>query len=483
MVEIRSREDLEEWLEDRPNTWAQILTVRTALRGLPFGFLARQSEGDYNNYCLGIFRTLCMAWASNNWPSRNMHYAALVAVQELTNTVGLMRRSDRSIYDASVDLAYATYSAGYFEFGVVNAGDAIAAVADAGEIYDLSFAALIWQAVSDDCNWLLSQRDQRKAAGALAYQSLWRGRDLAAWESIRLRALHSVNELDISFSVWVEWYDGRIVGRRSSFYIPGDVYEIEDAPILARLSSQSDEDFWGKGAYFVNTTLQSWIDEARARAVPPDSSAPDPEAISAKLLESASPQARIVDGKLDAVPNALFDAPQYSDNLADLPTEMQAFLAVLELSLPRNCPSVIRNCIKGYADELLVRGNRPIVNILTGMASAITAQFWLIGPGADQQEPETWQVRHPEEWDSGTADLFRTFFKKHRDLITHFPLNVEREELIAATRIDEVKASGATLLDPIQAVNDLIIGLNKDGLATDNIMQIMDAHLRYARSC
>lgn len=160
---------------------------------------------------------------------------------------------------------------------------------------------------------------------------------------------------------------------------------------------------------------------------------------------------------------------------------MQAFLTVIAESLPPNCPIVMRNCINGYAQELLVRGNRPIVNILTGMASAIVAQFWIVSEGDDQQNPEKWQVRHPEEWDSGTVNLLRTFFKKHIDLITHFPLNDEREEFLKATPIDEAKASGPTLLNPIQAINELVIGLHKDGLATDNIVQIMDAHLRYAR--
>lgn len=70
------------------------------------------------------------------------------------------------------------------------------------------------------------------------------------------------------FGVWSDWFDRRISGQRAAFNISGDDFHNEDRTILLRLADATDEDFWGKGALHVNTTLQGWIDEARARAMP-----------------------------------------------------------------------------------------------------------------------------------------------------------------------------------------------------------------------
>jgi len=440
MIEIRSPEQLEKWLEDKPKDWAQIIAVRVAMRALPF--IGTATEDWLKRCALLLMRANATSWATLSYPAHDMANAATYAT---------------AADDAA---AYAAYAA---------SANAPAAAADA-----------VWRSVSEDCRWLSEHAKRADAVRVLTGHSLWREQPSvpfdAAWKGLRQKLL----TIDTSYAVWIEWFDRRIKGEAAMFDIPGDTDRAEDLQILIRLADATDKGFWDRGAKFVNPTLQGWIDEARARAAPP---APTNTrtTISEKLLESASPQAQITDGKLDAVPNAVFDKPRYSDSLADLPSEMQAFLAVLDRSLQPNCPSIIRNCIKGYSDELLLRGNRPIVNILSAMASAISAQLWIQPDATDRQNPDVWQVRHADEWDAGTVDLFRAFFKHHLDLINHFPMNAEREALIAATPIDEVKASGATLLDPINAVTGLILDLFKEGAATNNIVRIVEAHARYSR--
>lgn len=511
MVEIRSREDLEQWLEDKPRDWAQTIALRAALRALPF--ISSASSEWLTTYAPTVLRSIAVAWCARSNPAHDIAesaYRAVCAAADASSYVTVTidpvpNYEPAAAGSAAAAVSFATEAcfagiapsafsrddatnhAGFAALYAADAASAAATYAASAVTFDdtaVTFSAnatadAFWNAIDADCIWLIN--NPQDGARTLSTLSLWSrpppSHFFAAWADLQQKML----AVDVTNSIWIEWFDRRIKGDSAFFDIPGDKDGQEDQKIQLQIVEATDQDFWSKGTNIVNDTLQGWLSEARARVAYLAQAPIDLDAIGAKLLESASPQARVIDKKLDAVPNALFDAPKYSDSLADIPSEMHAFLAVLEQSLPLNCPNIIRNCIKGYADELMVRGNRPIVNILTGMASAIAAQFWLIGPDADQQEPETWQVRHPEEWDNGTVDLFRTFFKKHRDLITHFPLNVEREELIAATPIDEVKASGAALLDPIQAVNDLIIGLNKDGLATDNIVRIMDAHLRYAR--
>jgi hypothetical protein len=240
----------------------------------------------------------------------------------------------------------------------------------------------------------------------------------------------------------------------------------------------------GKGHEYVNATLKGWLDEARARLAPPEILGPaklpqNPTQIAAALQQQASPQAQIIDGKLDAGPNTVFDKPQYSDNLADLPSELLAFTDVILNSLPRNCQPVVRHCFSGFRDEMLVRGNRPILNIVKAMAASLMAQLY--GAPDLALSPDQWELKSPLEWDAGMDSMFASFFKGYHDLIHHFPLDIDREEFIATTPIDELAASGTALTGPVDAVAAMIVDLGKQGFATENIVRIIEAHQLYNR--
>ena len=124
---------------------------------------------------------------------------------------------------------------------------------------------------------------------------------------------------------------------------------------------------------------------------------------------------------------------------------------------------------------MLARGTQPIVSIVKGMASAIAAQVWIAPDEADKDDPDAWVLKDPREWEAGTADLFRTFFKAHLDLITHFPLDPEREAMLAATPIDEVAASDKALTDPIDKVTDLILGTTAQLATLPQVQDLMTA--------
>ena len=58
-VKITTRQELEEWLEDKPDEWAHVVALRVALRVLPFACLSPQVIGDYLalKYPLQLLRT------------------------------------------------------------------------------------------------------------------------------------------------------------------------------------------------------------------------------------------------------------------------------------------------------------------------------------------------------------------------------------------------------------------------------------------
>lgn len=190
-----------------------------------------------------------------------------------------------------------------------------------------------------------------------------------------------------------------------------------------------------------------------------------PKQLRKTLAKQASPEVRLLDDKIDAGPNSLFDKPLVDMDLAELPSNLRALLKVLIGSLPDNTPLIVRNCLNGYNEHLLERGTQPIVGTVDPFAEAVRAQI----------------VADAGYWDAGLESLFADFLKRHELLITHFPLNPERELLVAETPIDEVKASGSILLEPVEAVAKAMAKLKLADLTTEDFDRVEEAHKAFGR--
>jgi hypothetical protein len=482
---IAKQIELREWLEVKPRDWAQIIAVRAAMRALPFIHRApAQWLGDFADRPI---LAVAMSWAARNVPARDMADADRAAAAAAAADAVRIAASEAGAADAfaasrpAFAAAHAAARAAAADADdAVYVADAAAYVAEAAA----AARALSWSAVSDDCDWLDRHAVERNATRILSRRSLWLGQRPDWWRAEQLQFERALRGLDQSYAVWIDWFERRVRGERAAFDIPGDRYRKEDKAILIRLAEARDEDFWDQGAAYVNATLQQWIEEARERVAKhaaDASEAPDRDAIAKALEEQASPEARIVDGKLDAGPNRRFDEPRYSGDLAELPSIQIATISAVLDCLPPNAAAVVKRCLAGYRDELIVRGNRPIVNILKAMGSAIRAEIFDDSAFDSPDEPEQWVMRDAREWDAGTGDLFRSFFRFHLVLLAHFPLDPEREALIAATPIDEAAAMGPALTEPVDAVADLILALADKGFATDNIVRIIEAHRLHNR--
>lgn len=190
-----------------------------------------------------------------------------------------------------------------------------------------------------------------------------------------------------------------------------------------------------------------------------------PQELRKTLAEQSSPDVGVRDEKIDAGPNILFDKPLVDMDLAELPSNLRALLKVLLGSLPNNAPLVVRHCLNGYNEHLLERGAQPIVGTIDPFAAAVRAQI----------------VADAGLWDAGLESLFESFFKRHELLITHFPLNPQRELLIAETPIDEVLASGDNLLDPVEAVSEAMEALKSADLTTEDFNRVEEAHKAFSK--
>ncbi len=267
MVEITSRKDLDIWLGGKPSDWAQVIAARAALRALPHAFQSNVPDDWAAKFALMLFRANAISWAARSFPTHDMERAAHAAAEAARPA-----RPAHAAYAAADNAAYA--AAAYTAY-VAAAADAARAAfgaaftADAADVAVGAAYAVFWNNIAADCDWLEKSSDGATAARRLTREPLWLRDAPNGWSSGWNNATARLLTLDSSYQVWIDWYNRRITGEDAAFDIPGDANRTEDKNILIKLADATNEDFWDKGATYVNTTLQSWIDEARARVVPP----------------------------------------------------------------------------------------------------------------------------------------------------------------------------------------------------------------------
>ena len=176
MVEIKSKYDLEVWLEDKPRAVSLLMAARAALRVIPaFSSAHGGKQEKSSDVSLAGFRADAIAWAA---------------------AVGYEREAAIAAADAAYAAADAVYTAAY--------------AADAGS------AAAIWETISLDAS--LWDGDLAAFEQAIAAAPLFRIRpedmregkwEATAWPEFR----QILEEDDKNWQVWIDWYDDRFHGR------------------------------------------------------------------------------------------------------------------------------------------------------------------------------------------------------------------------------------------------------------------------------
>lgn len=188
----------------------------------------------------------------------------------------------------------------------------------------------------------------------------------------------------------------------------------------------------------------------------------------AQLAKVASPAPLLAaDGRLDAGANSIYDEPGNSDDLPTLPIRQRAIIKSILSDLPGNSPRYLKTTLQSYDDELKVRGAQPILGLLKDMFEIIAAA---VGDPVAQQE---WLA-------PGLQKAFEKVAENHRTLVSHFPLDPEREEVYAQTLVEEGEASGHSLSGPFQQVAQAAQDANRAGLATDDFLKVVDKMAEFA---
>jgi hypothetical protein len=188
-----------------------------------------------------------------------------------------------------------------------------------------------------------------------------------------------------------------------------------------------------------------------------------------QLAMVASPAPSLApDGRLDAGPNTVYDAAQNSDDLPTLPLRQRAIIKTILSDLPGNSPKYLKTSLQSYEDELEVRGAQPILGLLKDMFEIIDAA---VGDPSAQQD-----------WlGPGLRKAFEKVAVNHHTLVSHFPLDPERENLYARTLVEENEATGNSLSEPFRQVAQATQNANEAGLTTDDFLRITDKMAEFAK--
>ncbi|TXG83274.1 MAG: hypothetical protein E6R12_08595 [Sphingomonadales bacterium] len=258
--------------------------------------------------------------------------------------------------------------------------------------------------------------------------------------------------LAASLPLIADWYDRRLQGAATAFNLPPDA----DLAVIQRIAAARDE-LWDLDPRAINDTIAGWIEEARAEVTP------DPVT---RLAEIASPDVSKQDDKLHAGPNPRYDKADYAPGLADLPAMLRSLAQTLLNAAPGNLPAPVRQSLTQYLDHLRDYGAAPILGLLQDAMDIATDGL----EGSDL-----------ESWEPGLGKALERFKKRHAEFLSHYPLNPERETILASIALDEEKITNTLLRDIADNLKEISTQLKTIQGTTEEFDKILAAQQQIIR--
>jgi hypothetical protein len=289
--ELRTREEFEAWLKDKPRKFSIVLAARAALRVLPLvsrRALAEMVDRDERFELLlrvtsAVFRALAIGRAAARYPTRRIDRAD-AADAYTADAYAAYADTYADTYAADDDAAAAAAAAD----AAYTAADADAADANADAAYAADAAAL---AADDDDAWRTLSRDTRfladgGAPNALAVEPLWLD-GAPKWAAAAWARLRDALPESEHWEVWIDWYEARLKKSRWS-----------EKKELIYVSVPLD--VWEQGHVAANTWIYEELQTLKRKKPRPTNEALDGREF---VEQSPAPTSfRIVGDKIDAAP-------------------------------------------------------------------------------------------------------------------------------------------------------------------------------------
>ena len=233
-LSFERREQLETWLIKQARETAVIIAARASLRVLPLVFDSRRvfaTPLSFLELTAATFRATALAWTAARYLFDVSELGRASAAAAASRAAALASASPAaaavSLSSASAVAAAGTASFGAYAF----ATDATARTAVARAIYANNddpmpgADAPYWEATTADAQFI----EDGGAVAALADRKLWLV-DAPRWATQAPDAFARALPSDQNWSVWLEWYERRLRGRRMS-----DEYELIFATVPQEL--------------------------------------------------------------------------------------------------------------------------------------------------------------------------------------------------------------------------------------------------------
>ncbi|KAA0586784.1 hypothetical protein J2848_003714 [Azospirillum lipoferum] len=269
-VRVTSEDELHDWLSDKPESWAQVIASRVALRVLPL--IGSVTEAKFSGKMAPERRVISVARAN---------FMSFVACAQRSHKS--INAAAGFIDSADASDAYAAFIAAYTAYAAYASGDFAAAdlAANTAAVAARINPDVIWRSVSDDATWLKTTDESPppERGALLLRQPLWQGSVpdwlRAAWSQFANSSL----AIEHGFQPWIRWYEAL-----ASLDDGRSLRPVFSDALALRIAIQPDE-WWDRPAKEVNADIANWLREETASG-----DRPDPQQDIAEALDTLPPQ-------------------------------------------------------------------------------------------------------------------------------------------------------------------------------------------------
>lgn len=263
--DFKNEKELEDWLEDKPVEWAQVIAHRAAMRVLPLLAEEWRTAAPIERkqgLTLAVFRANFISRVAGTYPTRDVTDIALSASHSAS-------RSTSSAASSPTSLAAAVNSARSATFAARSASSSSSAARSAAARSAIAAAAAarsstVWRSFSSDAQWLLEREKAPPAeqVKALLKVALWHEK-MPAWIRQEFDRLFEETRSDSeNWNHWMLWYSA------AAAFDGGPTYDYFTQALELRITEQPDK-WWDRGAEAVNADIVKWAWEGMSD--PPDS--------------------------------------------------------------------------------------------------------------------------------------------------------------------------------------------------------------------
>lgn len=260
MKGITTPDELQEWLQDKPLNWAQVMAHRTALRVVPILDIAMIQSNFRDDLklqlFLSVFRASIISEVAVCSLTSEISFAAIDAVHSVDTCI------DTTNVNHATNVTFATHAL-YVAHAAADVADAVRATHISAHAAARAFAhatrAIDFTddiVLNQDVNWLKTRGSSKGSVLNLLSIPLWQNQENPLennWQSLQ-QALISVN---LNWQFWMDWYQAKLNGT-----LHPSLTQSQQEDLYYQIATFPNE-LWEEGAEAVNHRIAELMEEIK----------------------------------------------------------------------------------------------------------------------------------------------------------------------------------------------------------------------------